>query len=719
LPDCEVPRTGAANRFGFSHQEILMKPSKLFVVLCLLATVALAAPNTATVAKQPLTHETMWLMPRVGGPVVSPDGKWVVFSVTNPSYDEKEQSTDLWVVPADGGTAPRQITFTRSGESEVAWAPDSRRIAFSAKREGDEVNQVYVLDIAGGGEARRVTSLSTGARSPQFSPKGDAILFTTVVYPGALDDEANKKIAKQRKEQKYKVRVYDSFPIRQWDRWLDDQQPHVIVQSLDGGKAKDVMAGTSLVKEPGFAGRTAEGSRDEIDAEWSPDGEAIIFSATTRKNTAAYAEVPVDLYRISRNGGEPELIAHEEGTYRSPKFSPDGKTLFANFEPNNAKVYNLARLVAFDYPLMKNRRVVTPATDRSVGGYTISPDGKTILFTAEDAGLVKIYSVPAAGGEVKLAVDPQRGVYSDIQFAEKAPVVIGRWSSSVNPAEVVRVDLGTKAHKNLTSFNVEKAAQIDWQPPIHFWFTSSRGKQIHNFIVRPPSFDETKKYPLLVLMHGGAANMWSDAISLRWNYHLLAKPGYVLLMTNYTGSTGFGEKFAQDIQGDPLKGPALDINEAADYAIKKFAFIDGTRQSAAGASYGGHLANWMEASTTRYKCIIGHAGETTLESQWGTSDGIYHRELTNLSAPWGESKVWREQSPLTYAANYKTPEMLSVGEHDFRVPMNETLLQWSALRRMRVPSRLLVWPEANHWITNAEDSRYFYKEVAEWLAKWM
>lgn len=696
-----------------------MKPSKLFVVLCLLATVALAAPNTATVAKQPLTHETMWLMPRVGGPVVSPDGKWVVFSVINPSYDEKEQSTDLWVVPADGGTAPRQITFTRSGESEVAWAPDSRRIAFSAKREGDEVNQVYMLDIAGGGEARRVTSLSTGARSPQFSPKGDAILFTTVVYPGALDDEANKKIAKQRKEQKYKVRVYDSFPIRQWDRWLDDQQPHVIVQSLDGGKAKDVMAGTSLVKEPGFAGRTAEGSRDEIDAEWSPDGEAIIFSATTRKNTAAYAEVPVDLYRISRNGGEPELIAHEEGTYRSPKFSPDGKTLFANFEPNNGKVYNLARLVAFDYPSMKNRRVVAPATDRSVGGYTISPDGKTILFTAEDAGLVKIYSVPAAGGEVNLAVDPQRGVYSDIQFAEKAPVVIGRWSSSVNPAEVVRVDLGTKAHKNLTSFNVEKAAQIDWQPPIHFWFTSSRGKQIHNFIVLPPNFDETKKYPLLVLMHGGAANMWSDAISLRWNYHLLAKPGYVLLMTNYTGSTGFGEKFAQDIQGDPLKGPALDINEAADYAIKKFAFIDGTRQSAAGASYGGHLANWMESSTTRYKCIIGHAGETTLESQWGTSDGIYHRELTNLSPPWGESKVWREQSPLTYAANYKTPEMLSVGEHDFRVPMNETLLQWSALQRMRVPSRLLVWPEANHWITNAEDSRYFYKEVAEWLAKWM
>ena len=696
-----------------------MKPLKVFVVLCLFATLAAAAPEQATAAKQPLTHESLFLMQRVGGPLVSPDGKWVIFSLTNPSYDDKEQTSDLWVVPADGSAAPRQITFTKSGESDLAWAPDSRRIAFSAKREGDDVNQVYLLDVFGGGEARRVTTISTGARTPQFSPKGDAILFTTVVYPGALDDDANKKIAKERKERKYKVRAYESFPIRQWDRWLDDQQPHLAIQSLDGGTAKDILAGTALVKEPGFAGRTAEGSRDEINAEWTPEGDAILFSATTKKNTAAYAEVPVDLYRISRSGGEPQLVAHDEGQYGSPKFSPDGKTLFSTFNPNNGKAYNLDRLVAFDWPSMKNRRVVTPATDRSVGGYTISPDGKTILFTAEDAGLVKIYSVPAAGGEVKLAVDPQRGVYSSLQFAEKAPVLIANWGSSINPAEVVRVDLASKSHKNLTSFNVEKAAQIDWQPPIHFWFTSTRGRQIHNFIVLPPDFDAGKKYPLLVLMHGGAASMWSDSISLRWNYHLLAKPGYVLLMTNYTGSTGFGEKFGQDILGDPLKGPADDINEAADQAIRKFSYIDGTRQAAAGASYGGHLANWMEATTTRYKCIIGHAGEATLESQWGTSDGIYHREISNLSPPWGESKVWREQSPLTYAANFKTPELLSVGERDYRVPMNETLMMWSALQRMRVPSRLLVWPDENHWILNPENSRQWYKEVQNWLARWV
>jgi len=674
--------------------------------------------SLTALAKQPLTHETMWLMPRVGAPVVSPDGKWAAFSVVDPSYDEKEQSSDLWLVPVDGSAAPHQITFSKAAESDVAWSPDSRRLAFSAKRDGDEQNQIYLLDLSGG-EARRVTSLSTGARSPQFSPDGKAILFNTVVYPGALDDEANKKIAKERKDRKYHVRAYDSFPIRQWDRWLDDQQVHLAIQPLDGtSKAKDLLAGTKLVAEPGFSGRPAEGSRDEIDGVWSPDGQSIVFAVTTKKNTAAYAEVPVDLYRIAATGGEPQLIAHDDGGYGRPRFSPDGKTLYATYSPNNGKAYNLDRIVAFDYPSMSNRRVLTSNSDRSVGGYTISPDGKTILFTAEDAGLVKIFSV-GANGTTAQTIPQERGVYSDLQFAKNAPVLIGRWASSVNPAEVVRIDLGMKAHKNLTSFDVAKAAEIDWQPPQHLWFTSSRGAKIHNFIVLPPNFDAAKKYPLLVLMHGGAANMWQDAISLRWNYHLLAKPGYVLLMTNYTGSTGFGEKFGQDIQGDPLRGPANDINEAADEAIKRFPFIDGTRQAAAGASYGGHLAHWMEATTTRYKCIIGHAGEASLESQWGTSDGIYHRELANLSPPWGDSKVWRDQSPITYGANYKTPEMLSVGEHDFRVPMNETLMQWSALQRMRVPSRLLVWPDENHWILNAENSRHFYQEVADWMDRWM
>jgi dipeptidyl aminopeptidase/acylaminoacyl peptidase len=690
---------------------------KLRTVLALLLLLAAASLSAA----EELTHETMWSFKRVGAPILSPDGKWVLFPVTNPAYDEKDQTSDLWLVPSDGSAKPRQLTFTKAAESGATFSPDGRRIAFGAKREGDEQSQIYLLDL-GGGEAQRVTNVSTGAGSPSFSPDGTKLLFTSTVFPGALDDEANKKAAKEEKDRKTKVRIYDHFPIRNWDRWLDEKQVHLFVQPIGpDAKAKDVLAGTKLVASPGFGGTGGGEGRDAINGEWSPDGQWIVFAATSERNTAAFAEVGYDLYRVSVNGGEPESIAHTAGGYGSPTFSPDGKTLYATYNANNAKVYNLNRIVAFDWPSMKNERLITaPPNDRSVGGFSITPDGSTIYFTAEDSGLMKIYSVPAKGGVAQHAIPQERGAYGSLRIAEKAPVMVGTWGSSIDPAEIVRIDLASKKHTNLTTFNVERARQIDWQPPQHYWFTNDKGQRVHNFIVLPPKFDASKKYPLFVLMHGGAANMWTDTISLRWNYHLLAKPGYVMVMTNYRGSTGFGEEFAQSIQGDPLRGPMQDILAGADEAIKRFPFLDASRQVAGGASYGGHLASAMEAwSGTRFKALVNHAGLVNLESQWGTSDTIYGRELMNLGPVWEQGEVWRVQNPARFAKDFKTPMLLSVGEKDFRVPMNNTLENWALLQRLKIPSRLIVWPEENHWILNAENSRLFYKEVAAWLARWV
>ncbi|MEO8381966.1 MAG: S9 family peptidase, partial [Acidobacteriota bacterium] len=674
--------------------------------------------------KVPLTHETLYLMKRVGTPSVSPDGKWVVFSVTEPSYDEKEQVTDLWLVPADASAKPRRITSMKSGESDPAWSPDSRRLAFAAKRDADEVSQIYLLDLAGG-EAQRVTNISTGVRAPKFSPDGKRILFGSTVFPNAADDDANKKAAKEEKDRKFKVRVFDSFPVRAWDRWLDEKEPHLFVQSLDpAGAAKDLLAGTQLVAEAGFAGTGGGEGRETLSGEWSPDGQSIVFSATTGRNTGAYAEVDYALYRANAQASgspvsEPQRLVSAHGSYGSPLFSPDGKTLYATLEPNNGEVYNLTTLVAFDWPSMTNQRTVAQ-TDRSIGDYTVTSDGQTLFFTAEDAGLVKVFSVPAAGGAAKVAVEQERGTYSGLVAAKSAPVVVARWGSSVEPGELVRIDPASRNHRNLTSFNVEQAKSIDWQPPQHFWFTSKRGRKIHNLLITPANFDPSKKYPLFVLIHGGAANMWTDSITLRWNYHLLAKPGYVMLLTNYTGSTGFGAQFAQNIQGDPLRGPAEELMEAADAAIAKFPFIDASRQVAGGASYGGHLANALEAwSGRRFKALISHAGLVNLETQWGTSDTIYGRELMMKGPVWEQNETWRKQNPVRFAADFKTPMLLSVGEKDYRVPLNNTLEMWALLQRLKVPSRLLVWPDENHWVLNAENSRVFYREMADWLGKWV
>jgi dipeptidyl aminopeptidase/acylaminoacyl peptidase len=694
--------------------------------LCAMLTMAFLCgplPSPAQSAPPPkaITHEALWMMKRVGAPAVSPDGRWVVYSVVEPSYEADKSVSDLWLVSADGLKAPRRITNTKAAEGDVVWSPDSGSIAFVTKRETDDAEQIYVLNLAEGGEARRITSISTGASSPKWRPDGKAILFETLVYPNALDDEANKKIAAERKARKYNVRAYEHFPIRYWNQWLDDRQPTVMVQAIEpGATPKDILSGSALARTTGFSGMETESSVT-LAPLWSPDGHEVVFTATTERWHAAYTQVGYHLYRVAADGGEPNLVSPTSGEFQEAKFSPDGKSLFFKYELQNSEVYNLPRLNKVDWPAGGTFSLVTRDFDREAARYALSSDGKFAYLLVPDAAKENLYRVAAQGGKPELVIEPATGGYTSLEIAEKAakPTLIAGYGSSVSPTEIVRIDAQRHSHSNLTHVNTAAAAAIDWQPPQHFYFTSAKGRNIHNMIVLPPAFDAAKKYPMLVLIHGGAASNNPDQIGLRWNYHLLAAPGYVILMTDYTGSTSFGEKFAQAIKLDPLKTPGDEINQAVDEAIKRYAFIDGSKLCAAGASYGGHLANWIEATTTRYKCIVSHAGEVDLFSQWGTSDGIYGREVTNGGPPWEGNPVWREQSPVTYAANWKTPMLLSIGERDFRVPINNTLENWSTLQRMHVPSRLLVWPDAWHWITKPEDSRHFYEEVHGWLATYL
>jgi Tol biopolymer transport system component len=282
-----------------------------------------------------------------------------VFGVSEPAYDRKEEFSDLWIVPADGSAKPRRLTFTKSPESGTAWSPDSRRLAFSAKREGDEVSQIYVLDVADGGEAIRVSSISTGASSPRWSPNGKALLFTSVVYPGAVGEEANKKIASERKARQYNARVYDGFPIRRWDKWLDDTQPHLFVQSLEpGATAKDLLGGSRLVAEPGFAG-TWTRSGEELVAAWAPDGQSIVFAALTNRDAAAYSLLDTHVFEVSVTGGEPKQLTSGRGNYSRPTFRPDGKALYCLYTPRTNHVYNLGRVAMFAWPQTGKPTIVT------------------------------------------------------------------------------------------------------------------------------------------------------------------------------------------------------------------------------------------------------------------------------------------------------------------------------------------------------------------------
>lgn len=701
--------------------------SRVIVLLFVIFLPAIIVADSHDGAEvRPVTHEDVWTMRRLGTPAPSPDGKWVIVQVTEPAYDEEETTSDLWLVAADGDREPRQLTASSDSEGGVAWSPDSTRIAFSGKRGEEDVGQIYVMDMTMPGEAQKVTSLATGASGPKWSPDGKRLAFESRVYPGAMSDEDNAEEKKAREERDYNVSKYEIFPIRQWNRWRDDLETHVYVQdAVPGAQAKDLLAGTDLVTEPGFAGVPSLAG-ESLKPEWTPDGRALVISATTNLDDSAYAETLYHLYRLADSGGEPEMLTRgDQWSCHTAKFSPDGDSLYCKFEPVTSYVYNLTEIAQFDWPgsgeardFAAEPKLLTDGFDRPVSDMTVSRDSGRVYFTAPDEGRVRLFSVAASGrGGVKALNRNSGGVYAGPQAAGRT--LFARWEDATRPAEVVRVNTRNGKHERLTAFNVERAAVLDRQPFREFWFESSLGRRIHSYVALPSKFDENEKYPVIAFIHGGPHSSSLDADHVRWSPHLLASPGYVVVMTDYTGSVGYGVEFSQAIQGDPLKTPGDEIVAALDEAIKLYPFIDADRQAAAGASYGGHLVNWLQGTTTRFRALVGHAGLVDLEGQWSTSDVIRHREINAGGPPWGDSPIWDEQSPSLLAGNFSTPILLTIGEKDFRVPVNQTIAAWSYVQRMQVPGRLLVFHDADHWIMKGSEARHYWEEVHAWLAEYL
>jgi dipeptidyl aminopeptidase/acylaminoacyl peptidase len=659
--------------------------------------------------KRPITHEDVWLMKRTGEPVVSPDGRSIVFSLTEPDYDAAKQSTDLWLAQADGSAPPRRLTFTRAPETGAVWSPDGTRLAFVTRREGDEAAEVYVMPM-GGGEARRITNVPGGAANPQWRPDSKAILFESNYDP----------IAAERKQRKSTARVYDSMPVRFWNAWLDEKKPHIFTQDLEGTQSVDVLKGSKLAESTGFFGVFNPAGGQTLQPAWAPDGRSIVFAAYVNRNEMMSVELCSALFAVPASGGEPRQLTENGQNFTKPKFSPQGDQLFALQERRatpGGRLYSLSRLARSSWPSMGKPAVITEQWDRSVSGYSISADGRTVYLDAEDDGFDQLFRIPAQGGTVERLFKVERGGYTQVR--QVADGMVALFQTAVQPPEIVRLNVAAGSHSMLTDFNAAKVAQIDAPAPIHFWFTAKNGKRIHNLMYLPPQFDKGKRYPLVIFPHGGPNAMSKDGFSTRWNSYLLTSPGYVLLQTDYTGSTGFGEKFADDIEKDVLRGPAQEILEAIVEAVRRYPFIDEHRQAAAGASYGGYLMNWFNGHTDQFKCIVNHAGAINNESQYGVNDGGLDRELRMGGPIWEKGGQWNDQSPLRYSGSFHTPMLITQGELDFRVPLNESLTTFKILQRRKIPSRLVTFPDEGHWILKGENSRVHMREVLAWLEHYL
>ena len=501
-----------------------MKPRLCVSILLAFCSSAHAADKRA------ITHEDLWLMPRVGAPLASPDGRFAVFSVTEPSYKKDETVAHLWIVPSDGSAPARRLTASKTAETGVAWSADAKRLAFSAKRGDDKVPQIWILDIAQGGEAIKATTLSTGATGPQFSPDGKRILFVSEVFPDAKTDADNQRVAKEREERKYKARVYTGFPVRNFDHWIDEKQPHVFVQTIGVNDARDLLAGSALAKLPGFSE-----PEDKSGAVWAPDGRSIVFVASRNRDRAAWQFTNADLFAVPVDGGEPRRLTNADSleagdNYGKPRFSEDGKVLYALLAPHDGHIYNATRLAVLDWPGAKAHARIEPPNktvrfELRAGRRTVA----AVYSPAEDSDEEELYRASREGGEAKLVATPAHGVFANLSGATHASVLLAQYDSATEPPEIVRLDANGKAPRASLVFTVDVAGEQA---------RSRSGRDISRspmraasastvmLLRRPPHFDAAKKYPLLVVMHGGPFSQWRDSWGLRWNYHLLAAPGY-------------------------------------------------------------------------------------------------------------------------------------------------------------------------------------------------
>ncbi|MEO8500256.1 MAG: prolyl oligopeptidase family serine peptidase, partial [Vicinamibacteria bacterium] len=538
--------------------------------------VLLLAPLAVEAQQHAMTHEDVWLLHRIGAPALSPDGKHAVFSATEPSYDSAQNVSDLWIVPTDGSAPAHKLTNTRGGEGGAAFSPDGKTLAFTARRDGDEADQIYLLPLEGG-EARRLTNVPTGVSGPKFRPDGKAVLFQATFNQGAANLDEQKKLSDEQKARKDTARTYDSFPVRYWNAWLEKKEPMIGWQEVDGKTP-------TIVPVAPLRGSFDGGGGETLNPAWTPDGKSIVFEASANRDHGMYEPTETAIYSVSASGGTPRRVTPTGTSYSSPEFSPDGQALYAleARTPTQKQIYFVSRLARFSGPDWSQLTLVTAGWDRSVAGIAFSPDSRQVYVQAEDDGTTKIFRLPANGGAPEVVHAPTFGAVTDIQ--SEAGVMVGKFAGSTDPGQIVRFDPAKKSYTALTSFNKERLARIYLPRPEHFWFTAKNGKKIHSIIMPPPVVEPGKKYPIIAFPHGGPNSMSADGFSTRWNSHLLTAPGYYLIMTNYTGSTGFGEKFADDIERDVLRGPALETLEAITEAAKKYPQMDLTRQAAAGGS---------------------------------------------------------------------------------------------------------------------------------------
>jgi dipeptidyl aminopeptidase/acylaminoacyl peptidase len=720
-----------------------MRRPFLFVIFL----VSIAAFSTAQ-SKRPMTFENMMQMKRLGETAVSPDGKWLAYSVTTVDLNHNTKTPELWLQRISGGD-PIKLAVGETGDGDPQFAPDGKRILFLSGREGGQ--QVLIADFdpetGATSNAKKLTSLATEADRAIWSPDGRSVLFTSAVYPDcpaitradfASGNQCYIDRDKVLADSKVKAQIWTHLLYRHWDHYTGDKRTHLFLVSVDDGKMRDLNPGDPHDVPPFSLDDSSCGCA------FSPDSKELAFTENPDPVPAISTSAQIFTLDLTDSSSKARKISTSAGGNFSPAYSPDGKYLAWRSQARAGYESDKFRLVVY----AREAKTITnllPKFDLWVDQFAWADKTPTILLTADEAGegsafLVNFDGTVAnpTGRLLKLNDkaefgDPHTFVQGTMVDGDTAILTV---QTVHQPPEVVRLRVVWRSDQcgdcgpfsadwePITHLNDSLLAQLDLPKMESFWFTAKDGTKFQGFLIRPPGFDPAKKYPVKFLIHGGPQGAWGDSWSYRWNAELFAANGYVVVMINPRGSTGYGQAFVDGVNGDWGGKPFTDLMTGLDYAEQHYPFIDKNRECALGASYGGYMANWILGHTNRFKCIVSHDGMFNAESAFGSTEEDWFNIWEFKGHPWDyygkldNENPFRKWSPSLYAKNFKTPTLVIHSQLDYRLDVSEGFQLFDTLQLLGVPSKMLYFPDEGHWVLRPQNSQLWYKTVNDWVDQW-
>ncbi|MEW5798396.1 MAG: S9 family peptidase [Bacteroidota bacterium] len=680
-----------------------MKNGLMFILLCLLV-VSFSASQTI----RPLQLDDMFMIQRVSDPQLSPNGKTVAYVVTVVDKAANKTNSDIWLIPTTGGTAS-QLTNSPKHDRHPRWSPDSKSILFESNRGGSY--QLYLIDVATG-QTKQLTTISTEATGAIWSPDGKKIAFLSSVFPEFSDkpfaeaDALNKAKQEARDNSPVKARLFTKLLYRHWDSWVEDKRQHVFVMNADGSDPRNVTPGD----RDGAPTSSTFSAGDEYD--FSPDGKELAYTTTPIPVHEEAWSTNHDIYTVNLETGERKQVTTNLAADGFPRYSPDGKYLAYRAQSRAGFEADRWQLMLLDRSTGKAKSI-TPKFDTNVEAFTWSADSKLLYVAAEEKANTPLWSI-SLNGTIKKVID--NATNHDENISADGTTLVFTHQTLTRPVEIYTANSDGSNMQQLTHVNDELFKHVEASEVEYVWFDGANKAKVQMWIVKPPFFEAKKKYPLVYMVHGGPQGAWGNGWSYRWNPALWAAQGYVVALPNPRGSTGFGQKFTDEISRDWGGKVITDLMNGVAY-LEKLPYIDKTKMAAAGASYGGYVMNWFNGHTDKFKTLVCHDGVYNFHSMYGTTEEVWFDEWEH-GIPW-ETKDLDKFSPHAYAKNFKTPTLIIHNELDFRVPPTEGMQLFTALQRKGIRSKFLYFPDEGHWVLKPGNSELWHKTVFEWLAEYL